>query len=94
MRESFGYKKKILDNPVMNQDERNQGLIATADGIPCAKNKNASRGVCPCMVRTTMKDAIGLNITKAHMFALVPDQHWVLSQITGRLRKKRKKHRG
>ena len=42
------------------------------------------------MVRTTMKDALGLNIVNAHMFALVPDQHWVLNAVTGRLRREKK----
>jgi hypothetical protein len=91
VRKSHGYKRKVLDNPVMNQDHRNQGLIATADNIPCGKNKNSSRSVCPCMIRTTMKDALGLNIANAHLFALVPDQHWVLNLVTGRLRRKKKK---
>jgi hypothetical protein len=91
VRKSNGYKRKVLDNPGMNQDHRNQGLIATADNIPCGKNKNSSRGVCPCMVRTTMKDALGLNVVNAHMFALVPDQHWVLNAVSGRLRRQKKK---
>jgi hypothetical protein len=55
VRRSHGYKAKVLDNPVMNKDHRNQALIGTADGIPCFKNKNATRGVVPVMLRTTIK---------------------------------------
>jgi hypothetical protein len=91
VRRSFGYQKKVLDNPVMNQDHRNQGLILTADGIPCFKNKNASRGVVPVMARTTMEDALGLNVLNVHMVALVPDQHWEISPITGRKKRIKRK---
>jgi len=91
VRRSHGYRDKVLDNPVMNQDHRNQGLIATADGIPCFKNKNASRGVVPVMVRTTMQDGIGLDVRNVHMVALCPDQHWVVHPISGRVKRSKRK---
>ena len=31
---SRGFKKKIIDNPHMNTDHRNLGLVATTDGVP------------------------------------------------------------
>jgi hypothetical protein len=91
VRRSHGYRAKVLDNPVMNQDHRNQGLIATADGIPCFKNKNAARGVCPVMVRTTMPDGIGLDVRNVHMVALCPDQHWKVHPVSGRIKRAKRK---
>ena len=75
----------------MNQDVRNQAIILTADGIPCFKNKNASRGVVPVCARTTMKDALGLNVKYTHLVALCPDQHWVINPATGRKKRSKKK---
>jgi len=91
VRRSHGYKRKVLDNPIMAQDHRNQALIATADGIPCFKNKNASRGVVPVMLRTTMPDGIGLDVRNVHMVALVPDQHWVVHPESGRKKRSKRK---
>ena len=91
VRRSNGYKRKVLDNPVMNRDHRHQGIIATADGIPCFKNKNASRGVVPVMLRTTMADGVGLNVRNCHMVALCPDQHWTIDPVTGRKKRTKRK---
>jgi hypothetical protein len=91
VRRSHGYKAKVLDNPVMNTDHRHQALIATADGIPCFKNKNASRGVVPVMLRTTMQDGIGLDVRNVHMVALCPDQHWVVHPVSGRKKRSKRK---
>ena len=91
VRRSNGYRAKVLDNPVMSQDHRNQALIATADGVPCFKNKNAARGVVPVMVRTTMQDGIGLDVRNVHMVALCPDQHWVVHPLSGRIKRSKRK---
>jgi hypothetical protein len=91
VRRSHGYRAKVLTNPVMNKDHRNQALIATADGIPCFKNKNASRGVVPVMLRTTMPDGIGLDVRNVHMVALCPDQHWRVHPESGRKKRSKRK---
>jgi hypothetical protein len=90
VRASRGYRRKVSDNPDMNYDHRNIGVVATADGIPCHKDKNA-RSVVPCMLRTVMDEELGLNLKFCHLFALIPNWYSVYCPHTGKkIRKKRK----
>lgn len=90
IRRSRGYQAKVSNNPRINQHHRNIGLVATSDGIPCFKDKNA-KSVTPCMLRTVMDEELGLNLKNCHLFALVPNYYTVICPDTGKhLRKNRK----
>jgi hypothetical protein len=91
VRRSHGYQNKVVNNPVLNQDVRNLGIVGSHDGVPCFKNINGCRGVVPVMLRTCMDERLGLNVRNCHMVALVPDQHWTIDPNTGRARRIRKK---
>ena len=83
IRSSRGYQEKVINNPDINEDHRNIGLVATADGIPCFKDKNA-RGVVPCMLRTVMDEELGLNLKNCHLFALIPNYYWHIDPVTNK----------
>lgn len=90
IRRSRGYQDKVCNNPRMNTDHRNLGLVATADGIPCFKDKNA-RSVIPCMTRTVMDEELGLNLKYNHLWALVPNYYSDICKDTGRTIRIKKK---
>jgi hypothetical protein len=90
VRSSRAYHDKVLNNPAMNRDHRNIGLVGTADGIPCFKDKNA-RTVVPCMLRTVMDDELGLNLKNVHLFGLVPNYYSVYCPDTGKKIRVKKK---
>ena len=47
---SKGWNEKVLENPHINAEKRNQAIIGMADGIPLFKDKNA-RSVVPIALR-------------------------------------------
>lgn len=90
-RHSKGWHDKMRNNPHMNGEPRNQGLIAMADGIPLFRDKN-SRSVIPIAVRLgNQPDTISKKFNHIHLSALYPCDFWVVDKDTGLL--KREKHK-
>ena len=45
---SRGFQKKVRDNPDMNKDHRNLGLVGTTDGVPFFEDQRRGAHVCIC----------------------------------------------
>ena len=89
---SHGWKEKITDNPVMNSDVRNLGLIGTADSVPYFKDKKARRGV-PFMLRVgNLPPEIQLELRNCHLVGLLPNEEWLVDEETDKLMRKVKKN--
>ena len=50
---SRGFKQKVLDNPHMNTDHRNLGLVGTTDGVPFFDDQRRGHNVCVCVNMST-----------------------------------------
>jgi hypothetical protein len=75
LRRSRGWQRKVVNNPNIHRDNRNQAIVGSGDGIPLMKDKNA-RGGWPLGVKSgnlppTHSDFNGY----AHMVAYVPEDH-------------------
>jgi hypothetical protein len=81
VKRSHGYAEKVISNPVINTDTRNQALIGTADGVPLFnKEKNARNGL-PFMVRlATAPDQIALKMDNAHLYGLLPGEFFSVDE--------------
>jgi hypothetical protein len=91
VKRSHGYSDKVLNNPVMSADPRNQPLILSADGVPYfgAASKH-SRGAWPIVARlASLPDGLWGRFEFAHLFALEPQEHWCTDIETGRVHRKR-----
>jgi hypothetical protein len=74
VQQSHGWKSKITDNPVMQEDVRHLGLIGTADSVPYFKDKKARGGV-PGMLRNgNLPPGLQLELRNCHMFAMLPNE--------------------
>jgi hypothetical protein len=65
---SRAWKEKVIDNPNINNDNRNQAITVSADGVPLYKDRNAG-SAWPFVARThTLEDGLSLNLAYTHMF--------------------------
>jgi hypothetical protein len=69
LRSSGGYYRKVVSNPNINADPRNQAVILSSDGMPYFKNLGCRSG-WPVLMRSAMLPA-GLwnSMGYTHMFA-------------------------
>jgi hypothetical protein len=73
---SHGWKEKVVDNPVMQEDARHLALIATADSVPYFKDKLARGGV-PFMMRVAQLPAeLQLELKNTHLCGILPNEVW------------------
>ena len=90
-RRSRGFFEKVLNNPHINCESRNQSLIGMVDGIPLFRNKD-SRGVVPIALRqANQPDSKSKKFQHIHLAGLFPCDFWVICKDTGLL--KREKHK-
>ena len=89
IKQSRGFHRKVLTNPLMNGDGRNQAVIATADGVPLFKDMTARKGH-PFMLRPANADEhLQKDLSKAHLFGYYPcesydvDEHGRAERIIG-----------
>jgi hypothetical protein len=81
--QSHGWKEKVRDNPVMLQDVRNLGLIATADSVPYFKDKGARGGV-PFMLRIAqLPPELQLLLENCHLAGILPNEVLEVDEDTG-----------
>ena len=82
---------QILNNPAMNDDSRNQGLVGMSDGIPLFRDKS-SRSVTPLMFRTAnLPDHLSMKFRYIHLAALVPSHFWIIGKTSGRFERVERK---
>ena len=92
VKRSRAYRDKILNNPAMNTDKRNQGIILSTDGIPYfgAASKH-SRGAWPVLARlASLPDGLWDRFEYAHLYALEAQEHWYTDVETGKVHRKRR----
>ena len=71
---SDGWRRKVVDNPNINADPRNQGLAAGCDGIPFFKDKNSRNGWPFVVTDENLPTGAYRKNQHQHMFALVPSE--------------------
>ena len=87
LRRSRGFKKKVLDNPQMNQDHRSLGLVSTTDGVPFFDDQK--RGAWPFIIRIgNLPDGLSHHISNCHLHLLQPSEFWELDTDANVLRRR------
>ena len=85
--QSRGFKQKVLDNPDMNQDHRNLGLVGTTDGVPFFADQR--RGAWPFVLRcANLPDTLSTHMSNCHLHMLAANEFWVNDPDAGMLRRK------
>jgi hypothetical protein len=71
---------QVTTNPAMAADDRNQGIIGMADGLPLFRNKG-SRSVTVIAMRSgNLGDDLSTMFRHIHLSALYPNEFWRLSE--------------
>ena len=84
---SRGFREKILDNPHMNGDHRNLGLVGTTDGVPFFDDQK--RGAWPFFHRVSnLPDALSTHMANVHLHLLSCNEYWELDTESQMLRRK------
>jgi len=84
---SRGFKKKILDNPVMNADSRSLGIVGTTDGVPYFDDQK--RGGWPFILRVAnLQDGLSTHISNCHLHMLSANEYWDLDTDANVLRRR------
>jgi hypothetical protein len=73
---SQGYKEKVTDNPLMNEDPRHAALVGLADGGPFYKDKNAGSGWFFMLRHTGLPTELLLEPALAHMPLFIGCHHY------------------
>lgn len=82
---SHGFHEKVTNNPYMNQEGRNQGLILFSDGIPYFKDKGSNRKGYPCGVRlANLPESRSKTLTMTHLLCLMSCEYWDRDAHTGK----------
>ena len=82
---SRGFHEKITNNPHLNDESRNQGLIFMSDGVPYFKDKGSNRKGYPCGVRlANPPEAIGKALSMTHLVCLMSCEYWDKDPHTGK----------
>jgi hypothetical protein len=86
---SQGYKDKVTDNPLMNEDSRHAALVGLADGGPFYKDKNAGSGWFFMLRHTGLPTELLLEPSLAHMPIFIGCHHYDTNKDGVTKRKKR-----
>jgi hypothetical protein len=71
---SRGYRHKVLDNPVMNQESRNQSVVGCTDGVPLFDDK--VRGAWPIIFKdANLPDSLGNVMRNCHIVAIQGNEY-------------------
>ena len=83
---SRGWKAKMIDNPHMNKDHRNIGLIATTDGVPLFEDQR--RSAWPIVYRVAnLPDGLSTRAANCHLAMMTASEYWTLDQDANKLRR-------
>jgi hypothetical protein len=84
---SRGFKLKVTDNPHMNSDHRNIGLVGTTDGIPFFDDQK--RGAWPFILRVAnLPDGLSTHVSNCHLHLLAACEYWDLDEAANVLRRR------
>jgi hypothetical protein len=82
VRSSHGYWAKVLDNPFMNKDPRNQAIILSTDGVPLFKDQGCRSG-WPVVMRSAMlPDGLWNAQQNTHMLAYQASDHLEVDPVS------------
>jgi hypothetical protein len=92
IKRSRGYRGKMLRDPNISTDHRNQGLIISSDGVPYFQaGAKHSRGAWPVVARlASLPDGLWDRFEFAHLYALEATEHWITDVETGKIQRKRR----
>ena len=83
---SRGWKVKMIDNPHMNKDHRNIGLIATTDGVPLFEDQR--RSAWPIVYRVAnLPDGLSTRASNCHLAMMTASEYLELDQASNKLRR-------
>jgi len=72
VKNSWGWHHKVIQNPFMNAEKRNQTLVGMSDGIPMFRSKS-SRGVVTVALRNAnLPDELSHKFRHIHLAGLYP----------------------
>ena len=84
---SRGFQQKVEQNPIMNGDQRNLGLVGTTDGVPFFNDQK--RGGWPFVQRVVnLPDKLSMHFANVHLHMLAPSEFWELDEDAGVLRRR------
>lgn len=81
-----GFKHKVLDNPHMNVDHRNLGLIGTTDGVPLFEDQKRGAWIFVNRV-ANLPHGLSTNMANVHMHMLSGNEHFEVDEHAGVLRR-------
>ena len=83
---SLNVHGQVRDNPHMSDDNRNQSLIATCDGVPFFDDQR--RGAWLFVFRHgNLPDALSMRTSNVYMPILSANEHWELDEDANVLRR-------
>ena len=86
MKRSRGFKEKVIDNPVMNEDCRNIALVGTTDGVPFFDDQR--RGAWPFFLRVAnLPDALSTQMANVFMPMIGANEYFVVNEDTNTLQR-------
>lgn len=84
---SRGFKMKMLDNPVMNADHRNIGLIGSTDGVPFFEDQK--RGMWAFVDRVAnLPHGLSTKMGNVHLHMISANEYWAFDADAGLLRRR------
>ena len=87
VKRSRGYKEKVLDNPVINEDHRNLAFIGTTDGVPFFDDQK--RGAWPFLLKcANLPEGLCNNVANTHLTMLSGNEYWELDEEARVLRRR------
>jgi hypothetical protein len=87
VRRSRGFKLKVTDNPYMNADHRNIGLIGTTDGVPLFDDQR--RTAWPFVFRcANLPDSLSTHMSNCHLSLVSASEFWEVDESAGILRRR------
>ena len=84
---SRGFQQKVRENPDMQDDHRNLGLIGATDGVPFFDDQK--RGAWPFVLRcANLPDTLSMHMSNCHLHLLSANEFWELDESAGVLRRR------
>lgn len=83
---SRGFKHKVLDNPHMNVDHRNLGLIGTTDGVPFFEDQKRGAWIFVNRV-ANLPHGLSTHSANVHLHMLSANEHWQVDELANVLRR-------